>query len=357
GLPPRELGATYTNTDFTIADETDLVDVWHLFAYAKEKYPNAFDQGKLIDTRERRRILGEFVMTLVDQINGRTYPDTVVVAYSNFDTHGYTVDPYLELEHPEKVGVRVNVPYRCMLPKGLDGILVGGLGMSAHRDALPLTRMQADLQNQGYALGVAAAMAVRDGVNPRDINVRDLQKHLVEIGNLPERVLTDKDSYPMPIARLREAVRTVKEDFKGAAVLFAQPNDALPLLRKAYADAEGDEKLAYAHVLAVMGDPTGVDTLIAAVEQYPEWDEGWDYRAMGQFGRALSRLDRLIIALGRAGDRKALPAILKKLNLLTAKHAFSHHRAVGLALELLGDPAAARPLADVLANLAVERGQ
>ena len=61
GLPGRKLGATYTNTDFTIVDETDIVDVWHVFVYAKDKYKDAFDQGRLIDTRERRRIIGRLI--------------------------------------------------------------------------------------------------------------------------------------------------------------------------------------------------------------------------------------------------------------------------------------------------------
>ena len=42
--------------------------------------------------------------------------------------------------------------------------------------------------------------------------------------------------------------------------------------------------------------------------------------------------------------------IVEKVKLLSAKNEFSHHRAVGLALELLGDPAAARSLADLLAQ-------
>ena len=54
GLPPRQLGGSYANTDFTFTDETDLIDVWHLLVFAKHKYPRAFDQGQLVDTRERR---------------------------------------------------------------------------------------------------------------------------------------------------------------------------------------------------------------------------------------------------------------------------------------------------------------
>jgi len=348
GLPPRKLGTTYTNTDFTIVDETDVVDMWHVFVYAKDKYKDAFDQGQLIDTRERRRIVGDFTMTLLDQVLERTYPDTIEVAYSNFDSHGYTIDPYLEVEHPGHRGFRINVPYRCLLPKGLEGILVGGLGISVHRDAVPMTRMQPDIQNQGYAAGVAAAMAAKAGVGVREIDLCALQKHLIEIGNLPESVLTNEDSFPLPPDRVAAAVESVKSEGKGAAVLLAQPKEALPLLREAYQSADEEHKLVYAHILAVLGDATGLETLLAEVERADSWDEGWNYRGMGQFGTALSRLDQLIVALGRTRDASAVPAIVNKAKLLTAESDFSHHRAVGLALELIGDRSAARPLAELL---------
>ncbi len=349
GLPGRTLGTSYTNTDFTIADETDVVDIWHLYVFAKNKYEKAFDQGRLVDTRERRRIVGEATITLLDQVNGRTYPDSVVVAYSNFDTHGYTVDPYLELDHPEKGGFRIYIPYRAMLPKGLQGILVVGLGISAHRDAVPMIRMQPDIQNGGYAAGVACAMATRAGVPLRYIDLRKLQEHLVEIDNLPETVLEDKDSYPFPAEEIAKAVESVKDDFKGVSILLAQPDDALPLVRKAYESAQtAEDKLTYARILAVLGDGAGAETLIEAVRKHEEWDKGWDYRGMGQFGSALSPLDQLIVALGRTGEKQAVPAILEKAEKLDASSEFSHHRAVALALEMIGDRSAAKPLADIL---------
>ena len=70
-----------------------------------------------------------------------------------------------------------------MLPRGVDGILVVGLGISAERDAVPLIRMQPDVQNGGYAAGVAAAMAAKDGVSIRHVDIDRLQKHLVNVGN------------------------------------------------------------------------------------------------------------------------------------------------------------------------------
>jgi len=351
GLPPRQLGASYTNTDFTITDETDMVDLWHLFVRAKDKYTRAFDQGQLVDTRERRRIAGEFTVSILDQINGRTFPDSIVRAFSNFDSHGYTVDPYLMLEHPMHKGFYTYVPYRCLLPKGLEGMLVAGIGMSVHRDALPLTRMQPDIQNQGYAAGVAAAMAAKDAVPPRRIDIKALQKHLVEVGNLPESVLTDEDSYPMPVEKVAAAVKDFAAgEGKGASVILAQPNEALPLVKAAYQAASGQEKLTYARLLGMMGDATGLDTLLAELERTPAWDAGWDFRGMGQFGHAMSPLDTLIVAIGRTRKPQAVPALVAKLKLLTAESEFSHHRAIALALELIGDSSAAKPLAEHLAK-------
>jgi flavin-dependent dehydrogenase len=350
GLPPRKLGAGYTNTDWTFIDDGDVVDVWRAFVIAKEKYRDAYDLGKMVDTRERRRIVGDFTMSPMDITLGRTYPDTIAIARSNFDSHGYTVHPIFLLKPPDRKEILVNVPYRCLLPKGLGGILVTGLGVSAHRDAMPVIRMQADIQNQGYAAGVAAAMAVRTGKSVRDIDIRALQRHLVEKGNLPERVLTDKDSFPLPPKRISEAVDRLVNNFDGLDVVLSHLPQALPLLKSAYETAQTQQsKLAYAHVLGMLGEPLGAGTLAEAVRSQ-DWDKGWNYTGMGQYGASISELDSLIIALGRTRDKRAISPILEKIRQLDATSAFSHCRAVAMALETLGDASAARPLAELLSK-------
>lgn len=351
GLPPHALGASYTNTDYTFADETDMVDIWRLFVSARQKFRGAFDLGQLIDTRERRRIQGEIVMTIVDQVNGRTYADTIGMCQSDFDTHGYTVHPFFVLSHPQRSSITTYIPYRCLVPRGLDGILVIGLGISVHRDAVPVVRMQPDVQNVGYAAGCAAAMAAKSSGMVRDIDLRALQEHLAEIGCIPKEALAFRDSYPMPDEKIAEAVGSLAKDYSGTAVVLAHKEQALPLLKRAHA-AAGDEKarLVYAHVLAVCGDATGAETLIAAVKAHEQWDRGWNFRGMGQYGSSLSPLDRYIIALGMARAEQAVPAIVEKLKLLTPQSEFSHHRACALALELIGRKAAARPLGELLAQ-------
>ncbi|MFQ6035662.1 MAG: FAD-dependent oxidoreductase [Sedimentisphaerales bacterium] len=350
GLPPRKLGARYTNTDWTFIDDADIIDTWRAFVVAKEKFKGDYDLGQLIDTRERRRIVGDFIMSPLDISNNRTYPDTVVLAKSDFDTHGFTIHPVFMLKPPGREELIANVPYRCLLPKGLDGILVTGLAISAHRDAIPILRMQADIQNEGYAAGVAAAMAAKAGAGVRDIDIKALQKHLIAKGNLPERVLTDTDSFPLPQEAIAQAVKSVINDFEGLQVVLAQPERALPLLQKAYKSADSAKaKLAYAHILGMLGDATGAETLLNAVKSR-DWDKGWNFTGMGQYGASLSELDSLIIALGRTCDERALDVVLEKVEQLDAQSEFSHCRAVAMALETLGAAAAAKPLAELLSK-------
>lgn len=355
GVPPRNLGATEGNVDFCIVDETDMVDVWHLHVYAKDKHPKAFDQGSIIDSRERRRIVGDHLLTVLDILNQRRYSDTIATAYSIYDpgpTGGYTLHPvFLTGGCPDPD--QVNIPYRCCLPKGLDGVYVAALGLSADHDALPMIRMQADLQNLGYAVGVAAAMTARSGRSTRQIDLRALQRHLVEIGNVPPGVLSDQDSPPASAAMLAQSVRRVAVEPKRATVFLSQfltqPEASLPLLREAYTLSEGRARLTYASMLGILGDPSGVDTVLGAMRGYTRWDRGWNFRP--PFDRPwISPLDRLILVLGRAGDRQAVPPIVEKVRLLTADDDFSHHRAVALALEWLADRSAARPLAGLLAR-------
>jgi len=373
GLPPRDLDARYVNTDYLFVDDTDIVDIWRAFVTAREKYRRNHDLAQLVDTRERRQIVGDFMLMPMDFLLGRTFPDTIVISRSNFDSHGYTVHPLFVLRPPDRELKELHVPYRCLLPRGLDGILVTGLGVSAQRDALPIIRMQADIQNQGYAAGVAAAWIARASIPTRKLDIKRLQQHLVEIGNLPAAVLTHVDSFPLPEERLREAADRVVNDYTDIEVLLSDVERAKPLLRERLAQAtNASHRLVYAHILGVLGDSAGAAILREAVRRGPSsalwdegwqlgrpwaervplkdapWDEGWQWRGGGQYRQSMSRLDSYIIALGRTRDREALPVLLEKAAALTADSEFSHFRAIALALESLADPAAAPALARLL---------
>ncbi|MFO7936336.1 MAG: FAD-dependent oxidoreductase [Kiritimatiellia bacterium] len=348
GHTPKRLGASYTNTDIGFVDDTDAVD---MFFFALRTRMNMkgdiWDQAQVVNSRERRRLVGAFYMSPLDVANHRTYPDVVVQTKSNFDSHGYTVHEQFFIEDPGHDSMLVNLPLRCMLPKKLDDLLVIGLGISAHRDAMPILRMQPDVQNQGYAAGLVAAEAIKAGVTVRNVDIRSVQKKLIAKGILPQDVLTMQDNFPLADSVFEEAVNTLPDGYKGLKVLLTDYTRALPLLRKAYESAHGDAEVVYAHTLAMMGDDTGDDVLIDKLNSMA-WDKGWNFRGMGQFNRSVSWVDSYIIALGRAESKQALPALSAKAAALKEDSEFSHFRALALAFESIGDRSAAPVLASML---------
>jgi hypothetical protein len=356
GLPARALGMSRNSTNWTLVDDWDLVDAWRAQVHAKQRFHTAYDVSQLIDTRERRRIVGDFELSPLDIINGRTYPDSIAVVRSDFDSHSYLVNPVFLLDPPSRADFRAHVPYRSLLPKELDGMLVIGLGMSADRDAVSLVRMQLDLQNRGYAAGVAAAMAAQLDGAVRSIDIRQLQQHLVDIGCLEKGVLSHQDSYPIAESQIAEAVAEFVAGARGAsagypaAKFLTQPDFAVALLKTHYASADDhDRKLRCALALAFLGDTTGLDTLIAEVDAVEGFDAGFEHIHWAGATSRWSRLDIVILALGSTGDPRALEPLLNKLRRLSQKdEPFSHIHAVCRALESLASEAAAQPLAALL---------
>lgn len=340
-LPLRTPGRSYVNGDWPATDDADPLHVRKLMREKMQRHTHGFDLGTVIASRERRRIVGEFTLDWLDAMNQRTFPDTIVQAMSDYDSHGYQIHPYFLLTTPERrTKFWANVPYRCILPKGLDGILVVGLAMSAHRDVMPITRMQPDQHNLGCAAGVAAAMAVKAHTSVRAVDVKALQKHLVEIGNLSASVLTDRDSYPLPAQRVREAARNVVHEYKDAEVLLASPEIARPLLQDAYKKASGMNKIVYAHVLAAMGDNTGVPTLLEALRT--------DKIPVARTGRGNGGRCGIIRAIGLTRDRRAVPLMLELAKTKDAQRDFQLKRSIVLTLGRIGDPAAVPVLVEML---------
>jgi len=357
GFPERPLQRSYVNTCYTLVDDTDVLDVWHLMAWKRTalRTTAAFDVGQLVDSRERRRVVGDYTLTVLDILTHRSFPDTISQHYSNFDAAAFPDSHLLWVRDAKGPCFDTDMPYRCLLPRGLDGILVVGLGASAERDAMTLVRMQADLQNQGYAAGLAAAAAVQAGGHTRDIDVKALQQELVRQDILDERVLTDQDSYPASRADIEQAVAAIddpdeRQAMDALAVVMAHPEQAVPLLTRAYQLAAGGQQREYAKVLGVLGDPTGAATLVAAIDAAQAWDQGASLTSQRKTGNTFSELDRFVIALGLSGAPQAGEVLLRKLDQLQPDSRLSHYQAMALAMQNHLRPAASASLARLLSQ-------
>lgn len=318
GLSPIDIGNNYTNTDFTFILDSDVVDATRAFVTARAKYTKWFDVSTILNTRERRRIVGDIVLQPYDFFANRIYADTINLAMSNFDTHGFIIHPMFMIKPTAHDSRFANVPLRALLPRGYDGMAATGLGVSAHRDCMPLIRMQPDVQNQGYAIGYAAAMAIKANCPIRAIDMRALQKKLIAEDILPARVLEETDV----------ASTNLEDDkFHDISRVFMNPAAAVGELKAKLNANPSDVETAM--TLAFLGDSTGRKLLVETLGS-TSWDKGWNYTGMGQFGPSMSPLDAMIVSLSIIGGDE--PTLLEKLTALSIEMEFSHIRAVSLAL-------------------------
>ena len=357
GMAVIRLGEGGHNNDFSFVDDTDASDLCFFGLRTRLGTEAGWDVSQLVNSRERRRIKGVYQMTALDYLTARTFPDTVVQYRSRFDLHGWASGDFFwtkNIRTANHVTLDANGPYRALLPQTTDGLLVVGVGMSADRDAMSILRMQPDLQNQGYAAAYAVYLALKDKCELRDVPVKTLQRHLVEKGIVPESVLSDRDSYPLSDAQLKLASHDVMFGYSGLQYVFADPERARPMLLEKYKELsthssgrDPEVSLVYAHILAVLGDPAGEDELVAWVQA-----NGWDATWKEGLGSGSNRMEAYLLALGRAKSKKAVPVIAERIRDLVTlqKPSNTAFRIVALVSQMLGDPALAAPLAELLAR-------
>jgi len=301
-------------------------------------------------------------MTWLDQIRGRGYEDVVVCSMSDYDAHGYAGGDYFALIPHDQETRRRNhpapsricyTPYRSLLPAGLDGLLVLGLATSMERDAAAMVRMQRDLANQGYAAGTAAAMAAREGLPLREIDLKTLQRHLVETGCLPpdalEPAAEPERAIERAVADLTKDHTLFRDEVAGAlAVVLQAGPDAIGPLADAHRRASGRKRLYLARVLGTLGSAAGADDLAAALEGVDTWDEKIFQGHMAEYAHLPTLVDSLILALARCGDGRLRPHLRRLAEQLTLETTLSHYRAVADAAVALGGGDAADLLASLL---------
>ncbi|MBC7287461.1 MAG: FAD-dependent oxidoreductase, partial [Armatimonadetes bacterium] len=134
-----------------------------------------------VGVRESRRIIGDYVLDVHDVLGCRRFEDGI--ARNSF---------FVDIHHPEHGGLWNprylprggwhHIPYRCLLPRGLDNVLTAGRCVSATHEALGSIRVMAQCCAMGQAAGTAAAMAAAADGRPRNVDVRALQQRLREQG-------------------------------------------------------------------------------------------------------------------------------------------------------------------------------
>ena len=136
-----------------------------------------------IGIRESRRIQGDYVLTRSDVLQARRFDDEIALCGAPIEDHHAGGDT--EWQYVAEGGV-YGIPYRSLLPSGVDGLLVAGRCFSATHDAHASARSMATCMAMGQAAGTAAAMASSASTTPRSIRADALRERLVSDGALLE---------------------------------------------------------------------------------------------------------------------------------------------------------------------------
>ncbi len=149
-----------------------------------QKYVPGFADCYLIESspkvgrRESRRIRGLYIVTGEDIRERRQFDDVIAQACYQIDIHGPTDTSFQLVRLP--AGTHYDVPYRCLVPKECDNLLVAGRCLSATHEALAALRVQPICMATGQAAGSAAAMCALSGTKPADLDIAALQRRLCE---------------------------------------------------------------------------------------------------------------------------------------------------------------------------------
>lgn len=171
---------------------------WEYARFLRERVPG-FERAVMVSTspaigvRESRRVHGRYRLTAGDVLAGRRSDDEIALCGAPIEDHHAGADT--RWRYVPDGGV-YGLPYRCLLPAGVEGLLVAGRCFSATHDAHASARSMGTCMTMGQAAGTAAALAAASGDVPGDLPAARLRARLAGHGVLLE---------PLPPAERRQA--------------------------------------------------------------------------------------------------------------------------------------------------------
>jgi hypothetical protein len=169
------------------------------------------DTGASIGVQDSRRIIGEYVLTRKDIRAARTFEDDISLHPITWpdipvedENGGWVMHPADGSQGNETWNQRLasapqyfqctfGMPYRSLIPKGFDGLLVAGQNISmtfmAHEPGI--CRGMPPCMAWGQGTGTAAALAVKQGVTTRKVDIPTLHKTLISQNVVLDKKLID----------------------------------------------------------------------------------------------------------------------------------------------------------------------
>jgi hypothetical protein len=129
--------------------------------------------GATVGVRDTRRLVGEYVVTVEDARTAPNFPDVVARKYGAIDANQLFIG---------EMASGFGYPYRSMLPKEIDNLLVAGRCGSATFLGHAAGKSMGNMMELGQAAGTAAALCSAAEISPRELDVVTLQTRLRGMG-------------------------------------------------------------------------------------------------------------------------------------------------------------------------------
>lgn len=169
--------------NYTRSEMEGYHQVQQILRFLREYVPGCsnariIDISNQIGVRETVHITAEYCLTAEDLLNGRIFEDTVALGSYIMDIHSAVhagVDPCVELP-------TYSIPYRSLVPQGIDGMLVAGRCIGATHEAMSGFRVIPITAAIGQGAGTAAAMAIAAKCKLRELDGLLLRQQLEKDG-------------------------------------------------------------------------------------------------------------------------------------------------------------------------------
>lgn len=181
------------------AQNEGMKRVWEYIQFLRKYIPGCeqvylVDTAELIGVRDSRRIVGDYLLTWHDLGSGRKFPDAIASSAIIIDLHDHHIGDREGEPVPRHLwtaarkpfgpppGDWYDVPFRSLLPRGLDNLVVAGRCISTDYQTVGATRLIPICIQTGQAAGAAAALAARNNLTLRELEVSRLQAELLRQG-------------------------------------------------------------------------------------------------------------------------------------------------------------------------------
>ncbi len=168
--------------DVTEAEIEAREQVFEMLNFLKSNF-EGFENARILSTalqigiRESRKIEGEYTLTVDDLTHLARFDDAIAVSNYSIDIHSPDGTGTYQWYFGD--GEWYEIPYRCLIPKGMNNLLVAGRCISSTHEAQASFRVMPYCSEIGQAAGVAVAVAKKNATTVRDVDIKEVQKILI----------------------------------------------------------------------------------------------------------------------------------------------------------------------------------